>query len=225
MFVNSEILKISQMMKKASGKAFCPCSGNDLEFILSSVGIFVDRFVFCDVSYRARKVSVNKSTPASWKLSSSIYSRDMMKKLKSSSYLGGREFRPSAKLEIWQRPDAKDVLIEIRQDLAEEYLIDDCRENSISCFVHINDGAGEGGSSLWFLAKNKDPDTPGFLEELSLRLTDYAIIVTDGALTEKHFKQFSGFEIVGRSWKPICKLEGNKHHDREIMVWETEKLK
>ena len=212
------------MMKKANGKAFCPCSGNDLEFILNSVGIFVDRFVFCDISYRINEFSANESTPESWKLSSSICGVDTMKRLKSSSY-GVREFRPSAKFETWQRPDSKDALIEIRRDLAEEYLIDDCRENSISCFAHINDGTSEGGSNLWFLAKNKNPDTPGFLEELSLRLTDYAIIVTDGALTEKHFKQFSGFEIVGRSWKPICKLEGNKHHDREIMVWETEKLK
>ena len=145
-----------------------------------------------------------------------------MKTLKSSSY-GVRDFRPSAKYETWQRPDAKDALIEIRRDLAEGYLIDDCRENSISCFAHINDGTGEGGSNLWFLAKNKDPHKPGFLEELSVRLTDYAIIVTDGALTEKNFEKFNAFEIVGRSWNPICKLEGNKL--REILVWETEKLR
>ena len=37
-------------------------------------------------------------------------------------------------------------------DLAQDVLTEQFASGSISAFMHINDGVGEGGSDLWFLA-------------------------------------------------------------------------
>lgn len=205
-----------------NGKAFCPCSGSDIQFVLNLFGSAIGRFVFCDLQYRTPTISAESLVPAGWKILSSISGKDRIQGPKKTWYNSGREFHPTAKIETWERPQSTEVIIEFRKDLAQDFLINNCKESSISCFVHINDGEGEGGSNLWFLGVDKMAYGKGLLEEVSQRLTETALVVSDGAMAEENFKKPYPFDIFNRSWKPIQTINGRG--EREITVWKTDKL-
>ena len=214
--------KILSQVQSQNGKAFCPCSGNDIEFVLNLFGSSIGRFVFCDLQYRPASISAKLLVPAGWKLLSSIFGKDTTQSPKKTWYSNGREFQPIAKIETWQRPQPTEVIIEFRKDLAQDFLVNSCKEDSISCFVHINDGEGEGGSNLWFLGVDKSVPGKGLLEEVSQRLTKTAVVVSDGAMAEKNFRDPYPFEMFNRSWEPIQTFKSRG--ERVITVWKTEKL-
>ena len=214
-------LVVMENIKGLNGKAFCPCSGNDISFVLNLIGSCIDKYVFCDLNYRIPALTVEKEVPNGWKLLSSISGLDITQMSKKTRYNGDREFRPSAKIETWRRLDTTEVIIELRKDLAQDFLINNCGNESISCFVHINDGEGEGGSNLRFLGVNADHNGDGFLEEICDRLTSKALVITDGTMADWRLQHFHKFEFLDRIWEPIQKIGGRG--DRKIIVWKTTK--
>lgn len=217
---NQELI---EELRDLHGKAFCPCSGRDVKFILDLVGSFLSDFVFCDLRYKVQNINVIDDMPIGWVLVSSISGFDTAQNTKHTRYNSNRIFRPAAKVDKWRRPDQTEVAIEFRRDLAEDFLIQNCTIGSITCFVHIGDGEGEGGSNLRFLSMSKDYPENGFLEETCKRLTRTALVITDGCLADTRFLNHSPFELINRLWEPIYEIDGR--HGQKIGIWKTTELK
>jgi hypothetical protein len=138
-------------MQVPPGHFYGPCSGRDLPIAFRLFGDKIDRFTFCDLSYRSRRASARGAVPDDWDLVSRISGFDKQQPEKKALYRGNRPFKPSAIIEFWRRPDGSDVIVEFREDLAEDVMTDHFVPRSVGAFIHINDSVGEGGSNLWFL--------------------------------------------------------------------------
>ena len=207
-----------------SGCFYGPCSGQDLSIAFYLFGDNIDHFVFCDLDYVGRNVSVKEAVPDIWVLISHEFALHRQQSEKKTWYSGNEPFRPFSNIERWRRPDGSDVVVELRRDLAEDALLDQFGPESISAFMHINDGSGEGGSDLWFLATpDHAEDNNGrcqcLLPEVTQRLAKGAIIVTDGALADSGFRSHAPFEAGGVRWEPLGMLANNRLEDRQPTMW------
>ena len=206
------------------GRFFGPCSGQDLPLAFLLFGNTVDRFTFCDLSYRGQRITAKTAVPRSWTLISRVQAHDEMAVEKIAVYSGNRTFRPRVTFEIWRRSDASEVLVELRCDLAQDVLIDQFAAGSIAAFMHINDGSGEGGSDLWFLSRPSETRGDShrqneLLPETLSRLCDGCIVVTDGVLAAPEFRSDAVFELEGRRWERMSLFSNDRRADRPIGIW------
>ncbi len=208
------------------GQLYAPCAGLDIGIALKLFGNKVQSFTFCDIAYKTRSISAKKYIPKElhrWTLKTRTESYDNLKPMKISLN-GNKPFRVSSVTEIWLRPDNSEVEINFVRDLAEDVLIEHFQSSSISVFMHINDGESEGGSDLWFLAsKQKEysnsKNTKMYLKEVSERLADNAIIITDCILADNKFRTNLPFKLLNKFWHPIGKLQNNRVSDRVPKLW------
>lgn len=214
---------------KLPGRFFGPCSGKDLSIAFELFGGSIDRFTFCDLAYRRPDVSAKGAVPDDWTLISSVRGVDRAVPEKVTSYNANSPFRPCSTLETWRRRDHSEVLVELRCDLAQDVLTEQFAPASISAFMHINDGTGEGGSDLWFLAsprkiEGRTDRAKEFLPEVVGRLSDGAIIVTDGVLVDPSFQRPTSFELADRLWELITSFPNTRLPDRPLRAWRVTKL-
>ncbi|MBF9021221.1 hypothetical protein HKCCA1065_09915 [Rhodobacterales bacterium HKCCA1065] len=206
------------------GRFFGPCSGRDLPVAFELFGEAVDRFTFCDLAYNDPHVTAKEAVPNGWALVSRIRGGDEAARGKTNWYSGNRPFRPSAAIEIWRRLDGSEAIVELRCDLAQDVLENHFASGSMAAFMHINDGTGEGGSDLWFLASPEEASrgmdrASRLLPELACRLANGAVVVTDAALTDVGFRSDASFELAGRRWEYICTFPNERLADRPLRVW------
>lgn len=206
------------------GRFYGPCSGGDLAVAFLIFGASVDRFTFCDLGYKGPRVTAQEAVPADWALISRVQGTDAAASEKVTWYSGDRPFRPSATIEVWRRPDESEVIVELRRDLAQDVLMGHFPPVSMAAFLHVNDGTGEGGSDLWFLATPGDNDdrldrSIRLLPAVASRLVHGAIVVTDGGLTDHDFRVDASFERAGRRWEPVTELPNSKSPCRPMLVW------
>jgi hypothetical protein len=212
--------------KPTRGRFFGPCSGADLPLAFEVAADAVDRFTFCDLSYIARDASAAYAVPRGWTLISRVGGRDERQPAKSTWYNGHRQIHPWVTLEVWRRPDDSECYVELRGDLAEDALLQQFPPRSISFFMHLNDGAGEGGSGLWFLSKTGMPTDvrrgKGFLDAVVSRLIDGAVVLTDGALAEDGFLKDQDFESASVRWTPLAPPLGARSSRRQVGLWRAQ---
>ncbi len=209
------------------GRFYGPCSGRDISIAIELFGNLIDRFTFCDLSYRGPNFSAKEAVPDNWALTSRVQGFDQAVPEKTTWY-GRSPFRPRSTLESWRRPDLSEVLIELRCDLAQDVLTEQFAPGSISAFMHINDGTGEGGSDLWFLTSpsmlaERTDHAKEFLPQLVRRLCDGAIVVTDGVLTDPNFRCDKSFELAHGRWELISSFSNARRPDRPLRAWRVNK--
>lgn len=197
---------------------YCPCAGRDIGLALTWLGSHLNRFVFCDSSYRQQDMTGRGAVPADWRFAHLVPdgSRPLVQR---HNRRGTREV-----IETWHRPDGTTVILEFLAVPAEEFLTNRFAAGTVSALLHINDGTGEGGSDLWFLG------SPGICQAeasrcllplVAERLSDDALVVTDGALTDPELARREAFRRCGRYWEPLAPLENNRLLDRHATVWRT----
>jgi hypothetical protein len=206
------------------GRFYGPCAGKDLPLAFQLVGDRIDRFTFCDLSYRRNRASADYAVPKAWSLISRIGGQDERQQEKSTSYAGSRPFRPELAVEIWRRPDISEVIVEMRRDLAQDALLEQFAPRSIAVFMHVNDGTGEGGSDLWFLASGDPADPAGdpgrrLLRDVESRLVDGAVVITDGILADRRFGGQNPFQGETIAWEPLGELANQRQSDRPVQLW------
>jgi hypothetical protein len=206
------------------GRFYGPCAGQDLPLAFEVFGDVVDHFTFCDLAYSGSRVSARRAVPAEWRLMSRVQGLEEASVEKATWYPGNRPFRPRVTIETWRRPDGSEALVELRRDLAEDVLVDHFAPGSIAAFMHVNDGTGEGGSDLWFLASPKqgggeDGRKREFLPETVSRLCSGGIVVTDGALADPGFRFDTSFDLAGRRWELVTQISNERRADRPLTAW------
>lgn len=209
-----------------NGKFYGPCSGKDVRFAIEHFGSKINNFVFCDVSYRFNTFKNVRYLPkcfSEWELISRKLQPDKSKSIKKNPN-SNNNFHVSCTIDEWRRPDGTNVIIEFWCDLAEDVLISQFETNSISVFMHINDGEGEGGSNLWFLASKEYSQDEFmrkkmFLSDVVDRLVEGALIITDGKLSDPRFESKLSFNSTGRLWKYLDVIKGNRATDRKPSLW------
>lgn len=197
---------------------YCPCAGRDVGLALTWLGSHLSHFVFCDSGYLRHDMSGRSTVPADWKLLH-LPDSSLRPPIHRAERSGTRKV-----IETWQRPDGTAATLEFLSSPAEACLASRFGAGTISALLHINDGTGEGGSDLWFLG------SPGrcqaeasryFLPLVAERLTDEALVITDGVLTDYEFASPMPFRRNGRYWEPIGPLHNTRVRDRPVTVWRS----
>jgi hypothetical protein len=218
-----------------SGRYFGPCSGDDVAIAFQLFGDQCTDFLFCDQRYSHNQPEYLAGLPKDW---ARIEQREMYPLPgPTRTWWYSRSFRAMSRTDRLRRPDLSVVTAEFRRDLAHEVLVNEFGPRSISCFLHVGDSTGEGGSDLWFLGASRahDPWSGGdpeperacrLLSELAPRLADGALVVTDGSNTDHPFMESEPFERCDVRWEPVGVLEdrepsigwGSRH------VWRVQRL-
>ena len=215
--------------ERLPGRFYGPCSGEDITVAIKLFGDLIDRFTFCDLTYSGSDVTAGHAVPNDWALISRVQGFDKAVREKATWYSGNRPFRPRATLETWRRPDHSDVLVELRSDLAQDVLLEHFAPNSISAFMHINDGEGEGGSDLCFLRSPSKADAPAYQKNKLLpgvvsRLGDGAVVLTDGFMADQDFRSDQAFELAGKRWELLSRIPNERQANRPLTAWRAYEL-
>jgi hypothetical protein len=127
-----------------------------------------------------------------------------------------------------RRADDSPIHADFWRDYAEVVLLQEFGPGEISCFMHIGDSPGEGGSNLWFLSRvrggfydltESTPRPAWLLDELAERLADGAIVITDGSNVEPAFTKDQPFEASGMRWEPLGVVTTYERHRGVARVW------
>lgn len=125
---------------------------------------------------------------------------------------------------MWRRLDGSEVIVELRRDLAQDVMSGQFASGGVAAFMHINDGTGEGGSGLLFLASRHDAigqknEGQRLLAEVVPVLASGAVVVTDEVLADPEFRSDHPFDRCGKLWKPIGKVPNEKLPEGQLYVW------
>ncbi len=205
-------------MTAVDSVCYCPCVGRDIVLAMNWLGAHLGRFVFCDSGYRRQEMTARGAAPVDWR--SVNRGPDVARWPASPTDQPGTR----AMIETWRRPDGSAVTLEFLAARAEEQLTSRFAAGTISALLHINDGTGEGGSDLWFLGspgRGQAEASRCLLPVVAERLTDDALVITDGALTDPEFALRQPFRRCGRLWAPLAPLENKRFSDRQVTVWRT----
>lgn len=206
------------------GPLFGPCLGNDCDIPIALFGNQVSRFVFADLSYFVASVAESRATPPTWELLHASVERDPFADFKYASFLA-RQFRPRLYKQLWRKPEGPETVIEYHRDRAPDVLRQ-FPSNSVSVFIHIGDGDGEGGSKLHFLSFVGREEVDGLRGMLNLtisRLANGALVVTDGGLADPRFTGKSRFVTEDCSWSLERRLSSPVDRTRSIFIWRVGK--
>ena len=108
-----------------------------------------------------------------------------------------RHLLPSKLVEKYERENGTTITVVRRRGFGQIALTTEFPERSIGVFMHRGDSPGQGGSNAYFLANKRTRYEPcgNLLDKLSSRLTDRAIVITDGSNTS-----------IG----PLCRFHGSE---------------
>ena len=108
-----------------------------------------------------------------------------------------RHLLPSKLVEKYVRENGTALTVVRRRGFGQIALTTEFSERSIGVFMHRGDSIGEGGSNVYFLANKKRRYEPcgNLLDKLSSRLTDRAMVISDGSNTH-----------IG----PLCRFHGSE---------------
>lgn len=179
------------------------------------------------MSYFVASVEKDRATPITWELLNSSIERDPFSEFKYATYLA-RSFRPRVYRQLWRKPDGSETVIEYHRDRAPDVLKERFPPNSISAFIHLADGDGDGGSKLHILSSSSREEVDGFGGMLNLtvsRLANGALVITDGSLADPEFTLEGQFVAGGCSWSLEKSFGSPVDRVRSIFVWRVEKMK
>lgn len=222
----------------SAGHFLYPCAGNDYRPAIDVFLPYVSDFTFCDLYYPAglkmRRVSNSQdlipiSSRTEGPIHSTLRATGEHPRVESSSLIETYRHQPT---------DRK-ISIRRRRGFGQFALLD-APLRSVSVFMHRGDSPGEGGSNIFFLADCNSNYKPvgHLLSKLAERLTDRAIVLSDGSNTRLaplkrfHRQNFSGAEALehlreksfvrsGFRWSCIGYLD-NKYGP--TLAWGLERL-
>jgi hypothetical protein len=223
------------------GRYFGPCANRDVVIAFDLFGDRCTEFMFCDRGYRPdRSYSCyTHQLPQGWARTERWAARTLPGLWRRTWYDGYRPFLATTQIDRLRRPDGTLVRGEFRCDLAQRVLRTDFRFKSISCFLHVKDSGGEGGSALWFLGsmethasrRRSNPDAfdraDFLLPELARRLADGALVVTDGSLADCAFGYPEPFFRCGVKWEPLGAIvePGHRYGYGGTWIWRVNRPK
>ncbi len=186
------------------GDFLYPCAGHDYRPAIDVFLPYVSDFTFCDLYY-----------PAGLEMRPVLESQDL---IRISSQTEGAthstlrtvgdhpRIESSTLIETYRhQPTNREITIRRRRGFGQFALLD-APLRSISVFMHRGDSPGEGGSNIYYLADCPSKYAPigHLLTTLSERLTDRAIVLSDGSNTRikplkaLHNQNISGAEALER---------------------------
>lgn len=188
----------------SAGSFLYPCAGNDYQPAISIFAPHLSDFTFCDLYYPAGLQMRPVLEPPEYELISS----DTEGAIHSEISLVDchKVIDPSTLSEVYvQRKSRRSITIRRRRGFGQFALLN-AKLRSISVFMHRGDSPGESGSNICFLADRRSSYTPigCLLTKLEERLTDRAIVLSDGSntrlkkLKKLHRQSVSGAEAFRR---------------------------
>lgn len=208
-FIEPEWLEVAR-----SGAFYYPASGTDIDTPLRVFADHIDEMHFCDIRY----LDLEELKPA-WD------ARPV-----EITYVGPRQARierqfrrhlePGKRIEIYGRSGKPNLKIIRRRGFAQMGL-QEFRADSISVFMHRNDGVGEGGSNLWFLHDKRKGYHPlsNLFSALQIRLKYKALVLTDGSNSYKSFLRSLDLKY-GMSGEEIYKARKGAEFLHGSFKWE-----
>jgi hypothetical protein len=188
----------------SAGNFLYPCAGHDYQPAISIFAPHVSDFTFCDLYYPAGLQMKPVVKPPEFDLISSDTEGALHSEI--SWVEGHREIDPSTLIEVYvRRQSNRSITIRRRRGFGQFALLA-AGLQSISVFMHRGDSPGESGSNIYFLADCRSSYTPigCLLTKLEERLTDRAIVLSDGSntrlkkLRRLHRQNISGTEAFQR---------------------------
>lgn len=188
----------------SAGSFLYPCAGHDYQPAISIFAPHLSEFTFCDLNYPAGLQMRPVVGPPEYELISSDTEGEVHSEI--SRVNGHIEIDPSTLIEVYvQRQSGRSITIRRRRGFGQFTLLN-AGLRSISVFMHRGDSPGESGSNIYFLADCRSSYTPigSLLTKLEERLTDRAIVLSDGSNTRLkklrtlHRQNVSGAEAFRR---------------------------
>ena len=188
----------------STGDFLYPCAGEDFQPAITIFEPYVRNFTFCDLHYRAGLQLDPVLKPPEFDLTSSETEGPVYSEIRIVD--GHKEIDPSTLIELY-RSRRSDRLISVKRRRGfGQFALLSAAPRSISVFMHRGDSPGEGGSNTYFLADCQSRYAPigCLLKKLEERLTDRAIVLSDGSntrlkkLQKFHRQNISGAEALNR---------------------------
>jgi hypothetical protein len=189
---------------------FYPAAFNDCAEPVIFFQDYIDFYLFCDKGYQ-QDLKLDSAIPYASDFSivktgcSGHVGADPVKRIdyRGKTYT---HLDPSKLVESYRRSDGRILKIIRRRGYGQMALTKEFKPNTIGVFMHRGDSSGEGGSGIQFLANKTASFEPcGMLfEKLSEKLTDTALIISDGSnsyipwVSQFHNKSVSGGEAYAR---------------------------
>ena len=186
----------------STGDFLYPCAGHDYQPAINILEPYVRNFTFCDLQYPAGLQMKPVLEPPEFELTSSDTEGAAYSEIRIVD--GHKEIDPSTLIELY-RSRRSDRLISIKRRRGfGQFALLSAAPRSISVFMHRGDSPGEGGSNTYFLADCNSRYAPigCLLTKLEERLTDRAIVLSDGSntrlkkLKKLHCQNISGTEAL-----------------------------
>jgi hypothetical protein len=179
---------------------FYPAAGSDWNEFIEAFADHIDEFHFCDVTYcDLNKLEHPFFDPKSYELIDTKVDGKAVARMDTPT--PDRPYcslTPGRLTEIYKRvSDGREVKVVRRRGFG-QYALAEFSDSSIGVFVHRGDSPGEGGSSAYFLDNKKRDHEPlgNLYDKLSQKLTDPAIVISDGSNARPKFlKKFHRREI------------------------------
>ncbi len=172
---------------------FYPGAGLDLEEPLRYFGGYISTFVFTDISYD-RQMKLRPLSRESWLLRHSELIGNADCDMEPRSDNEGRQFRflePSILAEIYRRSDGREITVRRRRGFGQYALTAETFPGSIGLFCFRGDCpvSGEASSGIRYISNSTRRHEPLSMlwSKLSERMSDRALVVTDGSNADPSF--------------------------------------
>jgi hypothetical protein len=169
---------------------FYPCAYLDHDEAIEVFADHVKTFVFCD-NYYPVGLKLDQAIPAGRgaRLIDCQIEGAPNATIESRTDPSGRPYRfllPSKRIETYEREDGRTFVVIRRRGFGQIALSTEIPDRSIGVFMHRGDSPGEGGSGVYFLGNRGARYAPlgRLFDTLACRLTDRALVITDGSNCE-----------------------------------------
>lgn len=188
-------------LKLVEGKQFFyPCAGYDYIEAVNAFFPYIIEFTFCDLIYNFKSDNLFLVGDDFIFLTSEIIQYPEVDITEKTLYC--RSVRPEMLINTYVHKTTKKILtLKFRTGFG-QYALQEFEDKSIGVFMHRGDSAtsGESSSNVFYLGNKKRNHEilSNLFDKLSLKLSDNALIVSDGSNCKTKFlKKFFKKEISG----------------------------
>lgn len=195
------------------GSLFYPAAGSDIEEPLTALHEHIDTFWFSDIYPTGVKgVALGKQL-LSYQLMASETRGDLDAEIEVRQSETGAVYRylePGSVWDMYGRDDGRRIFVVRRRGFGQIALVKEFSPRSLSVFMHRGDSRGECGSNAYFLANKQAsyPPCANLFSKLAERLTDRALIISDGS--NSHFSWLRRYHRDGVSGKTAFEYHADR---------------
>lgn len=201
-------------LETISGKSFFyPAAGRDIEEPITALHEHIDTFWFCDIYPTGVKNKVLGKQLMSYQLMESETRGVLdavMEERQSETGATYRYLEPGLVADMYGRDDGRRIRVIRRRGFGQIALVKEVPPRSLSVFMHRGDSQGESGSNTYFLANKQAsyPPCANLFSKLAERLTDRALIISDGS--NSHFRWLRRYHRNGVSGKAAFEYHADR---------------